>query len=217
MFRHCVTIKLQGAIYEIKMPLRHKFVDFRENSNYLLSLRASLSCEDWRIIHPWKNSDLEWWVPKDEDGIEHFQTIFDSIGLNKALSFMGDFTMLTGSYIVRKKTTTKHWHYDFSNTNKQAFTVMTPLQKTTDINLLYKKTTDSGPEYTYKYTLGEAIVFGDGFLHCTEPGVSSDVLFFLCFTCADKDMDEDVWDTTESIISGQCHIYKDLNGNVQYT
>ena len=167
----------------------------------------------WNTEAPWKGSDLKWVTPKDESGMRHFQESFNLLRLAEQLSFIGDVTMLTGLYLIRQNTQEKHWHHDFFKTHRKAFTFITPLQETTDVNLLYKKTLH-GPEYTYKYAYGEGIFFGDGFLHCTEPGRSRKPLSFLCFTFGCKDMGEEAWCSTELAISGQCRIYNDLQGNL---
>eukprot|EP00418_Pyrodinium_bahamense_P030391 CAMPEP_0179136156 /NCGR_PEP_ID=MMETSP0796-20121207/64865_1 /TAXON_ID=73915 /ORGANISM="Pyrodinium bahamense, Strain pbaha01" /LENGTH=122 /DNA_ID=CAMNT_0020835219 /DNA_START=272 /DNA_END=640 /DNA_ORIENTATION=- len=48
------------------------------------------------------------------------------------------------------------------------------------LNLLYKSL--DGEAHTYVYRHGEAIVFGSGFEHSTEPGESETPLAFLGFT-----------------------------------
>ena len=136
--------------------------------------------DDWNVEEPWKTSDLKWITPKDDFGVQHFQNLFDRLQLSEKLSHIGDVTMLTGLYLIRQTTQDKHWHYDFSETNRKAFTFITPLQEDTDVNLLYKKTLN-GPEYTYQYTYGEGIFFGDGFLHCTGAWTVLQATFILVF------------------------------------
>jgi hypothetical protein len=66
----------------------------------------------------------------------------------------------------------------------------------------------------YRYTLGEAIVFGDGFEHATETGVAAQPLAFLCFTFGDRHCTPEQWAAAEAYISEQGPVYQDPAGRL---
>ena len=67
----------------------------------------------------------------------------------------------------------------------------------------------------YRYRVGEAIVFGDGFEHATEVGASPHPLAFLCFTFGDRRCTAEQWRAAEAYISEQGPVYQDPHGRLQ--
>ena len=61
----------------------------------------------------------------------------------------------------------------------------------------------------YRYTLGEAVAFGDGFVHATETGASPTPLAFLCFTFGHRHCTEAQWQNAAAYIAEQGPIYQD--------
>ena len=61
----------------------------------------------------------------------------------------------------------------------------------------------------YRYQLGRAICFGDGFIHATETGDSPRPLAFLCFTFGAGSLTAEEWASAEAYISQQGPIYQD--------
>jgi hypothetical protein len=66
----------------------------------------------------------------------------------------------------------------------------------------------------YRYKLGEAIVFGDGFEHATQTGRAPVPLAFLCFTFGDRNCTEEEWSAAQEYISQQGPIYQDPCGRL---
>jgi hypothetical protein len=82
--------------------------------------------------------------------------------------------------IIRSRCTEPDFHFDWRDANNEAFTLMTPLTDNfSGFGMLYKRLDGSTGEYEYKR--GEALIFGDDFLHSTKPGVSDEPVVLLCF------------------------------------
>ena len=82
--------------------------------------------------------------------------------------------------VVRSNCTHPNFHVDWSGNDNQAFTLMTPLTANSGgFGLLYKRMDGSIGDYEYK--LGEALIFGDDFVHSTKPGAAEEPVVFLCF------------------------------------
>ena len=67
----------------------------------------------------------------------------------------------------------------------------------------------------HRYALGEAIVFGDDFVHATQTGEAPRDLVFLCFTFGNAKMTLAQWRSAEYYISEQCPIYQNPAGVLQ--
>jgi hypothetical protein len=73
----------------------------------------------------------------------------------------------------------------------------------------------SGPRVVqYRYRLGEAVVFGDGFVHATQTGSSPRPLAFLCFTFGDRRLTSEQWAAAEGYIKEQGPVYQDPSGRL---
>ena len=87
-----------------------------------------------------------------------------------------------GFFVVGKKMDRETWHKDYTD-GANAYTLITPLFELDKSHgqLMYKDETASTKIYQYK--MGEAIIFGDGFEHATQPYPESDSLrVMLSFT-----------------------------------
>jgi hypothetical protein len=60
----------------------------------------------------------------------------------------------------------------------------------------------------------KAIVFGDNFIHATEPGEAPHTLAFLCFTFGSKNMPQAAWENAKGYIEKQCPIYALPTGEI---
>ena len=104
-------------------------------------------------------------------------------------------------FVVGKKMDRQTWHKDFSD-GANGYTLITPLFEldTGHGNLIYKDA--SSVVKTYHYQMNEAIIFGDGFEHATEPYTESDNLrVMLSFTFGtDK---KEYWNTLKETIGYQ--------------
>ena len=61
---------------------------------------------------------------------------------------------------------------------------------------------------------GEAICFGDGFVHATETGSSPHPLAFLCFTFGHRSCTEEQWNNAVAYIAEQGPIYQNPWGRL---
>ena len=72
----------------------------------------------------------------------------------------------------------------------------------------------SSPPHELRYSLGEAIAFGDGFVHATETGSSPRPLAFLCFTFGQRDCTQEQWENARAYIAEQGKVYQDPWGRL---
>ena len=155
-------------------------------------------------LHPWNHAPRE--LP---------QAAFDQLGVARRFGFLGEMRLFSGFFVSRRSTLKSHFHTDFSDTDGSAFTLMTPLYDMgalPDCQLLCKAS--DGALMQYRYALGRAIVFGDGFVHATETGVAPRTLAFLCFTFGDRRMTPAQWANAETYIEAQSPIYQTPAGKL---
>ena len=72
----------------------------------------------------------------------------------------------------------------------------------------------SSPPLELRYSLGEAIAFGDGFVHATQTGTSPRPLCFLCFTFGEAGISVEQWQRASEYISQQGPVYQDPWGHL---
>ncbi len=104
-------------------------------------------------------------------------------------------------FVVGKKMDRQTWHNDYVD-GANGYTLITPLfdLDKSHGNLMYKDELSAIKSYEYK--TNEAIIFGDGFEHATEPYPETDTLrVMLSFTFGtDK---AEYWDTLKETIGNQ--------------
>jgi hypothetical protein len=130
------------------------------------------------------HSDIEWISAGDEEAFAVFQQAFDALGLAARaapyLDLNEEVRLYAGFLVVRSHCTAADFHVDWTNTNNEAFTCLTPVSSNSpELGLLYRQLTGATAEY--RYVPGEAIAFGDGFAHSTMPGSSREPVTLLCF------------------------------------
>ena len=139
--------------------------------------------EDFHTISPQWNSDIKWTSVNNSKTYNQFLRIFDTLNLSDIQKFIdGEIICYSIFFVTRSHCHKPNFHTDFSNTENNAFTLMTPLTNIDNDSrghLLYKDVNDKTA--VYKYKRGECIVFGDKFLHSTQPYSQKEVTF-LCFT-----------------------------------
>ena len=132
--------------------------------------------------HAGWNSDVSWISCDDQPTHSAFLSLFERIGLaQKFSSVVGDVGggvhMFTAFFVVRTSCSKPDMHEDYgrkarTHARMHALTAMIPLYKeyadVPDFQLLYRDADQHTRQYRYKH--GEAIVFGTGFVHSTEPG-----------------------------------------------
>lgn len=131
---------------------------------------------DYLSVMPWKDfNDILWISAKTEAAFRVFQSAFERMDVAKYvreyLDIDHDVHFYAGFVHTRRVCKEANFHVDWKLTNNEAFTLLTPVCGfENEQKLLYKKLTGEVAEYVYKP--GEAIIFGDHFIHSTPPGVA---------------------------------------------
>jgi len=161
------------------------------------------------------NSDIRWISADTEEGFATFQSAFDRIDVashtREYLDLEGDVRLYAGFLHTRSQCSEPFWHVDWVLTNNEAFTLLTPICGLGDgQKLLYKKLTGEVAEYTYKP--GEAIVFGDHFIHSTPPGACDPPFSLLVFNFGSDKMEH--WDKIRKTTGTQCRLIRRPDGQL---
>ncbi len=138
-----------------------------------LTLPGGLNME---VLHPtsW-NSDLLWIAADDEATYRHFETLFHALGVAEHvadhIAFDREIRLYNAMFVSRSHCREHYWHTDWSGSNNDGFTFLTPVSDNCgDIDLDYR---DIRNEIrTYRYRKGKGIMFADFFNHSTAPGQS---------------------------------------------
>ena len=121
--------------------------------------------------------------------------------IKELVDFEDHIEVYCGFFVVGKKMDRQTWHKDFFD-GANGYTLITPLfdLDKSHGNLMYKNALSAIK--TYEYKMNEAIVFGDGFEHATEPYPETDTLrVMLSFTFGtDK---AEYWNTLKETIGSQ--------------
>ena len=171
---------------------------------------------------PWK-SDIRWVSSADAPSFAFFRNAFAELRVAEIFAHLGPMVLLSGYFVVRRCCRKSKFHADFTGTGGRAFTLMTPLTAEVaalpDCHLLCElppAEESAAPEVRqHRYALGEAIVFGDDFVHATQTGEAPRDLVFLCFTFGHAKMTVAQWRSAEYYISEQCPIYQNPSGVLQ--
>lgn len=116
-----------------------------------------------------------------------FRDFFELTGLAEALKkfvkHRRSLVMYSGFFVVGNQAADPNWHYDYRE-GAPAYTLITPLFELQPGHghLLYENPLHQ--RLRYRYQSREAIVFGEGFLHSTEPyAPHSNLRVLLSLTC----------------------------------
>lgn len=159
---------------------------------------------NFHTTSPSWNSDIKWTSVNNIETYNKFLKIFKNLNFDKIkqfIDFKDEIRCYSAFFVTRSYCKKPNFHTDFINTGNNAFTLMTPLTNIDDdVNghLLFKDNDDN--VHVYRYKRGDCIVFGDSFLHSTQPYEGKEVTF-LCFTFgSDK---ETYWKNIFECIKGQ--------------
>ena len=136
-----------------------------------------------RVAPRWK-SDIQWISASTPETFVQFQSAFDRLRVaDHVLAYVEvdrSVRLYSGFLVVRNECSEPDFHFDWKDAGNQAFTFMTPISGDFEaFGLLYKKL--SGEVGNYEYKSGEAIIFGDDFLHSTKPGRAAEPTVLLSF------------------------------------
>lgn len=132
---------------------------------------------------PWR-SDIGWHSARSRRDFRRFSAVFNDLGVSRHvepyLDLAHEVRLFNSFLVTRSRCAEPNFHVDWAGTNNEGFTLMTPLTDNCGgFGLLYKKLDGSIGEYDYKP--GEALIFGDDFVHSTKPGISAEPVVLLCF------------------------------------
>lgn len=151
----------------------------------LKRMAASESGRRWlfSMSPPW-GSDIRWHSARTKRRFAKFRTIFERLGIaahvEKYLDLDREVRLYNSFLVTRSRCKQTNFHVDWDDANNEGFTMMTPLSENcSGFGLLYEKADGSIGEYDYK--AGEAIIFGDDFVHSTKPGQRDEPVVLLCF------------------------------------
>ncbi|NJC04311.1 hypothetical protein GGQ97_000104 [Sphingomonas kaistensis] len=147
----------------------------------------------YHVERPAWSSDIRWISSADEASFARFQAAFDALDVARHVA---DYVavdrairLYQGFVVARSLCREPDFHVDWDATGNQAFTLITPIgSPKPGFGLLFKTLT--GETRSYDYREGEAVIFGDQFLHSTQPGQSEDPTALLSFTFGTDRMED---------------------------
>lgn len=163
----------------------------REGYAYLFAgmeqINIQMKLEDLQFhITSYGTAPLLWIANNNAHTYKLFKSFMNELDIMDDIKELVDFDdhieVYCGFFVVSKKMDRETWHKDYVD-GANAYTLITPLfdLDTSHGNLMYKDT--SSMVKTYEYKMNEAVIFGDGFEHATEPYPETDNLrVMLSFT-----------------------------------
>lgn len=183
-----------------------------------LKLPVGPEPSDYYIFN-YHGKPLLWFSAHSAKTFELFQRFFDRLDLDADLRCLIDIqtrpVMYSAFFVICQGLTDLTWHQDYAP-GSHAFTLITPLdQIEADQGQLLFQELDQHV-CVYPYQTGEAILFGPGFLHSTEPfGPSQRLRVLVSLTCGSDKFQ--YWDQTRKTIQGQAMYYKLPCGHLNQT
>lgn len=156
-------------------------------------LAAEPVAAPYHVERPAWSSDIRWISAAEESSFARFQAAFDALGVARHVA---DYVavdrairLYQGFVVARSLCREPDFHVDWDATGNQAFTLITPIgAPKPGFGLLFKTLT--GETRSYDYREGEAVIFGDQFLHSTQPGRSDEPMALLSFTFGTDRMED---------------------------
>lgn len=182
----------------------------REGYAYLFAgmeqINIQLKLEELQFhVSSYGTAPLLWISSNNAHTYQLFKSFMDEIDVMDDIKELVDFDdhieVYCGFFVVGKKMDRQTWHKDFVD-DANGYTLITPLFDLDKLhgNLMYKDA--SLAIKTYEYKMNEAIIFGEGFEHATEPYPETNTLrVMLSFTFGtDK---SEYWNTLKETIGNQ--------------
>ncbi len=182
----------------------------REGYAYLFAgmeqINIQLKLEELQFhVSSYGTAPLLWISSNNAHTYQLFKAFMDELDVMDDIKELVDFDdhieVYCGFFVVGKKMDRQTWHKDFVD-GANGYTLITPLFDIDKLhgNLMYKDASSAIKSYDYK--MNEAIIFGEGFEHATEPYPETDTLrVMLSFTFGtDK---PEYWHTLKETIGNQ--------------
>lgn len=167
-------------------------------------------------MQPNWSSDIRWISPDTLDTFRFFQSRFERLGIaahvRPWLDIESCVRMYSGFLVTRSHCEAPDFHMDWRDTGHQAFTLLTPITNNADeFGLLYKRC--DGEVVAYPYQMGKALIFGDNFVHSTQPGHSLLPVALLSFTFGTDRME--YWERISKTAANQGNLVRLPDGRFQ--
>ena len=177
---------------------------------------SEASAETVSVVSPQWKSDIRWISPNSLHSFKTFYSIFKRLRIarhvREFVELSQDVRMYSGFLVTRSNCAQADFHVDWRDTGNEAFTLITPISENyKGFGLLYKRADGSTAEYEYKP--GEAIIFGDSFLHSTKPGRADDPVVLLSFTFGSDNMQH--WPKISKTAASQGNMVRMPDGRFQ--
>jgi hypothetical protein len=115
---------------------------------------------------------LLWFCNNNQETYQIYKNFFDNLNIQNEVKKLVDFDekiiMYSGFLVIGNQANIDLWHYDYYP-NSNAYTLITPLFNPEAIHGGLQYQLSNEQVEIYKYSLKEAIIFGDKFMHSTEP------------------------------------------------
>ena len=182
----------------------------REGYAYLFTgmeqINIQLKLEELQFhVTSYGTAPLLWISNNNAHTYQLFKSFMNELNIMDDIKTLIDFDehieVYCGFFVVGKKMDRETWHKDYTD-GAQGYTLITPLFELEPSHgqLMYKD--EAAAVKTYEYKMGEAIVFGDGFEHATQPYPESDSLrVMLSFTFGTDKVEH--WDVLRETIEFQ--------------
>ena len=180
--------------------------------------RGEIDDSNFYIRAPQWKSNILWISANNKKTYDYFNSIFKKINLDvlkKIIDIEDDIVCNVAGFVTRSECQDPNFHTDYRGTNLNAFTILIPLTNLKDIkygHLLYKN--KNGVIDVIRYERGKAIIFGDDFIHSTEPFKTKDNrdIVFACFAIgSDK---EKYWKSIFNNVKDQTKKIMKYNGEL---
>jgi len=182
----------------------------REGYAYLFAgmeqINIQMKLEELRFhVTSYGAAPLLWVSANNADTYDIFKSYLTDLDIMDDIKELVDFDdhieVYCGFFVVGKHMDRQTWHKDYRD-GANGYTLITPLfdLHRSHGNLMYKNALSAVKTYDYK--MGEAVIFGDGFEHATEPYPETGAFrVMLSFTFGTDKVE--YWDTLKETIGQQ--------------
>ena len=143
-------------------------------------INIQMKLEDWQFhVTSYGSAPLLWISSNNAHSYDVFKSFMLDLDIMDDIKELVDFDqhieVYCGFFVVGKKMDRETWHRDFVD-DANGYTLITPLFELAPShgNLMYRNRLAALK--TYEYKMHEAIIFGEGFEHATQPYAETDEL-----------------------------------------